>query len=167
MRCLSSNSHTPIVSLFNHGSTIFSPRSKRNLQPTTFALGNRKQADNCERVTLGPKIHLEVSCSSICSVPILLRQETKTDAQKYRPPPGTLELRPTHVLPFALGNRTDSTISVRDLGGGQSIPVRTMDSNKRVPSSFQQLEKLGEGTYATVGRSHEYLQRELKANVHN
>lgn len=65
-----------------------------------------------------------------------------------RPPPGLL--RPTQV--FSLTNRTDSTISVRDLGGGQHTQKPDMD-NKRNPSSFQQLEKLGEGTYATVRQS--------------
>jgi len=62
-----------------------------------------------------------------------------------------IRLQPTHVGTLAVGSlsaedRTDSTISVRSLGGGQKIEV--MD--KRHPSSFQQLEKLGEGTYATV-----------------
>ncbi|KAF2225162.1 kinase-like domain-containing protein [Elsinoe ampelina] len=61
-----------------------------------------------------------------------------------RPPP--TRLHPTHVGTLSLENRSDSTISVRSLGGGQRIPP--MD--KRHPSSFQQLEKLGEGTYATV-----------------
>lgn len=52
-------------------------------------------------------------------------------------------------------NRTDSSISVRNLGGGSGSTtplVPTMD-NRRHPSSFQQLEKLGEGTYATVRRA--------------
>ncbi|KAI9677965.1 MAG: negative regulator of the PHO system [Bathelium mastoideum] len=62
-----------------------------------------------------------------------------------RPPPPTL--KPTHVGTLSLNDRSDSTISVRDLGAGQQIVE--MD-NKRHPSSFQQLEKLGEGTYATV-----------------
>ncbi|KAF2154923.1 Pkinase-domain-containing protein [Myriangium duriaei CBS 260.36] len=61
-----------------------------------------------------------------------------------RPPP--TRLQPTHVGTLSLENRSDSTISVRSLGGGQRVPP--MD--KRHPSSFQQLEKLGEGTYATV-----------------
>ncbi|OCL08983.1 Pkinase-domain-containing protein [Glonium stellatum] len=62
-----------------------------------------------------------------------------------RPPPGNL--RPTHVGTLSLDDRTDSSISVRNLGGGRHIPVK-MD--RKHPSSFQQLEKLGEGTYATV-----------------
>jgi negative regulator of PHO system len=49
-------------------------------------------------------------------------------------------------------NRTDSSISVRNLGEGQIIPVVPVMDNRRHPSSFQQLEKLGEGTYATVRR---------------
>ncbi|KAF2756312.1 Pkinase-domain-containing protein [Pseudovirgaria hyperparasitica] len=61
-----------------------------------------------------------------------------------RPPPGNL--RPTHAGTLAIGSRTDSSISVRSLGGDHQVPI--MD--KRHPSSFQQLEKLGEGTYATV-----------------
>ncbi|KAL1390044.1 kinase-like domain-containing protein [Phyllosticta capitalensis] len=61
-----------------------------------------------------------------------------------RPPP--TRLKPIHVATLSLENRSDSTISIRNLGGGHSIVV--MD--KRHPSSFQQLEKLGEGTYATV-----------------
>ncbi|KAH0147194.1 Pkinase-domain-containing protein, partial [Aureobasidium melanogenum] len=60
--------------------------------------------------------------------------------------PPHARLHPTHVGTLSLDNRSDSTISVRSLGGGQRIPP--MD--KRHPSSFQQLEKLGEGTYATV-----------------
>lgn len=62
--------------------------------------------------------------------------------------PPHARLHPTHVGTLSLDNRSDSTISVRSLGGGQRIPP--MD--KRHPSSFQQLEKLGEGTYATVRR---------------
>lgn len=61
-------------------------------------------------------------------------------------------LHPTHVGTLSLENRSDSTISVRSLGGGQRIPP--MD--KRHPSSFQQLEKLGEGTYATVSQHHRH-----------
>ena len=64
---------------------------------------------------------------------------------RSRPPPG--KLKPTHVGTLSLEDRSDSSISVRDLGGGPNIVI--MD-NKRHPSSFQQLEKLGEGTYATV-----------------
>ncbi|KAF2093680.1 Pkinase-domain-containing protein, partial [Rhizodiscina lignyota] len=61
-----------------------------------------------------------------------------------RPPPG--KLRPTHVATLDLEQRTDSSISVRSLGGSEKIAPM----NGRHPSSFQQLEKLGEGTYATV-----------------
>ncbi|KAF1984170.1 Pkinase-domain-containing protein [Aulographum hederae CBS 113979] len=61
-----------------------------------------------------------------------------------RPPPTSLH--PTHVGTLSVADRTDSSISVRSLGGGQTVPA--MD--RRHPSSFQQLEKLGEGTYATV-----------------
>ncbi|WPA96712.1 negative regulator of the PHO system [Cercospora beticola] len=60
--------------------------------------------------------------------------------------PPDIRLLPTHVSTLSVANRTDSNISVRSLGG--SHKVEPMD--KRHPSSFQQLEKLGEGTYATV-----------------
>jgi negative regulator of PHO system len=66
-----------------------------------------------------------------------------------RPPPVS-ELKATHAGTLAVPNRTDSSISVRNLGEGQIIPVVPTMDNRRHPSSFQQLEKLGEGTYATV-----------------
>ncbi|KAF2728532.1 Pkinase-domain-containing protein [Polyplosphaeria fusca] len=75
-----------------------------------------------------------------------------------RPPPG--KLKPTHAGTLSVANRTDSSISVRNLGGGQAIPV--MD-NRRHPSSFQQLEKLGEGTYATVFKGRNRQTGELVA----
>ena len=65
-----------------------------------------------------------------------------------RPLPG--KLKPTHAGTLAVANRTDSSISVRNLGGGQTIPTIPIMDNRRHPSSFQQLEKLGEGTYATA-----------------
>lgn len=66
-----------------------------------------------------------------------------------RAPPGG-SLKPVHAGTITLPNRTDSSISVRNLSDGYIVPlVPTMD-NRRHPSSFQQLEKLGEGTYATV-----------------
>lgn len=73
------------------------------------------------------------------------------DPKFTRREPLETRLHPTHVGTLAVGSlsagqRTDSNISVRSLGGGHRIEV--MD--KRHPSSFQQLEKLGEGTYATV-----------------
>lgn len=63
-----------------------------------------------------------------------------------RPPPGSL--KPAIAGTFAVPFRTESSISVRNLGDGEAIQ-QSMDS-RRNPSSFQQLEKLGEGTYATV-----------------
>lgn len=53
-------------------------------------------------------------------------------------PPSPTARRQLHSLP--------STISLQNLDTAE--PDATMD--KRHPSSFQQLEKLGEGTYATV-----------------
>lgn len=71
------------------------------------------------------------------------------DPKFTRQEPLKTRLHPTHVgttLALNPGQRTDSNISVRSLGGGRRIEL--MD--KRHPNSFQQLEKLGEGTYATV-----------------
>jgi serine/threonine protein kinase len=70
------------------------------------------------------------------------------DPKFTRQEPLETRLHPTTVgtLALAAGQRTDSNISVRSLGGGHRIEI--MD--KRHPNSFQQLEKLGEGTYATV-----------------
>ncbi|KAH3910831.1 hypothetical protein HBI56_004150 [Parastagonospora nodorum] len=78
-----------------------------------------------------------------------------------RPPPG--ELKATHAGTLAVPFRTDSSISVRNLGGGQIIPVVPIMDNRRHPSSFQQLEKLGEGTYATVFKGRNRQTGELVA----
>jgi hypothetical protein len=66
-----------------------------------------------------------------------------------RPPPG--DLKPVHAGTLTVPNRTDSSISVRNLSDGHTEPIVPTMDNRRHPSSFQQLEKLGEGTYATVG----------------
>jgi negative regulator of the PHO system len=94
---------------------------------------------------------------------------TLWDPKYTRREPPDIRLHPTHVGTLSVGNRNDSNISVRSLGGGNKID--SMD--KRHPSSFQQLEKLGEGTYATVCFSHHiynvdlanssYVDRSLKA----
>ncbi|KAF2000271.1 Pkinase-domain-containing protein [Amniculicola lignicola CBS 123094] len=76
-----------------------------------------------------------------------------------RPPPG--KLGPTNAGTLSV-DRTDSSISIRNLGGGQTIPASAMD-NRRNPSSFQQLEKLGEGTYATVFKGRNRQTGELVA----
>ena len=88
------------------------------------------------------------------SPPPLLRiasQITTAGAElwKYsdRPPRGSL--KPAIAGTFAVPFRTESSISVRNLGDGEALQKHRMDS-RRNPSSFQQLEKLGEGTYATV-----------------
>lgn len=65
-----------------------------------------------------------------------------------RPPP--IGLQPTYVGKLGLEDRTDSSISLRSLGGGQRFLQPQAQMDKRHPNSFQQLEKLGEGTYATV-----------------
>ena len=66
-----------------------------------------------------------------------------------RAPPGNL--KPVHAGTLVAPQRTDSSISVRNLGDGHTVPIVPTMDNRRHPSSFQQLEKLGEGTYATVG----------------
>ncbi|KAF2823509.1 Pkinase-domain-containing protein [Ophiobolus disseminans] len=78
-----------------------------------------------------------------------------------RPPPG--ELKATHAGTLAVPYRTDSSISVKNLGEGQIIPVVPSMDNRRHPSSFQQLEKLGEGTYATVFKGRNRQTGELVA----
>ncbi|PVH97814.1 Pkinase-domain-containing protein [Periconia macrospinosa] len=80
-----------------------------------------------------------------------------------RPPPG--KLKPTHAGTLSLADRTDSSISVRNLGGGQSVPTPATPAmdNRKHPSSFQQLEKLGEGTYATVFKGRNRQTGELVA----
>jgi hypothetical protein len=60
--------------------------------------------------------------------------------------PPAIVIRPTHVGTLTIDARTDSNISVTSLGGGNRVEIM----EKRHPASFQQLEKLGEGTYATV-----------------
>ena len=65
------------------------------------------------------------------------------------PPSPTAQRLPIHV---------PSTISVRNLDNEEE-PV-AMD--KRHPSSFQQLEKLGEGTYATVCRRRGRIGTEIR-----
>ncbi|KAF2834097.1 Pkinase-domain-containing protein [Patellaria atrata CBS 101060] len=65
-----------------------------------------------------------------------------------RPPPTTL--KPTHFATISVENRTDSSISVRNLGGGQSVPAMASKAINPEEKRFEQLEKLGEGTYATV-----------------
>ncbi|KAF2461515.1 kinase-like domain-containing protein [Lineolata rhizophorae] len=76
-----------------------------------------------------------------------------------RPPPP--ELRPSHAGTLAINDRSDSTVSVRSLTSGSNRSVPVMD--KRHPSSFQQLEKLGEGTYATVFKGRNRQTGELVA----
>ncbi|KAF2022188.1 Pkinase-domain-containing protein [Aaosphaeria arxii CBS 175.79] len=77
-----------------------------------------------------------------------------------RPPPGNL--RPTHAGTLSVANRTDSSISIRNLGDSEPPFTPNMD-NRRHPSSFQQLEKLGEGTYATVFKGRNRQTGELVA----
>ncbi|KAF2084327.1 Pkinase-domain-containing protein [Saccharata proteae CBS 121410] len=103
-------------------------------QPPTTA-----KSTASSRASTAPPSPLAI-CEQLTSASAILFDPRYTN----RPPPTVL--RPTHVGTLSLEDRTDSSISVRSLGGGQIVPV--MD--KRHPSSFQQLEKLGEGTYATV-----------------
>ena len=81
----------------------------------------------------------------VCTPASILFNPTFTSRQRPSPappfrtfPPSPTAIRLPHSLP--------STISVQNLDPEES--KEAMD--KRHPSSFQQLEKLGEGTYATV-----------------
>jgi negative regulator of the PHO system len=73
---------------------------------------------------------------------------TSRERPSPRPPFRTFPPSPkAERLPVSI----PSTISVQNLD--KEEPVAAMD--KRHPSSFQQLEKLGEGTYATVCVEHD------------
>ncbi|RYN88941.1 Negative regulator of the PHO system [Alternaria tenuissima] len=78
-----------------------------------------------------------------------------------RAPPGSL--KPVHAGTLVAPQRTDSSISVRNLGDGHTVPIVPTMDNRRHPSSFQQLEKLGEGTYATVFKGRNRQTGELVA----
>ncbi|EMD65617.1 hypothetical protein COCSADRAFT_354868 [Bipolaris sorokiniana ND90Pr] len=82
-----------------------------------------------------------------------------------RAPPGSLH--PVHAGTLVPPHRTDSSISVRNLGdgdaNGDTTPIVPTMDNRRHPSSFQQLEKLGEGTYATVFKGRNRQTGELVA----
>lgn len=77
--------------------------------------------------------------SSILFDPQFTSRQKPSPAPPFRtfPPSPTTERRPPQV---------PSTISLQNLESESS----TREMDKRHPSSFQQLEKLGEGTYATV-----------------
>jgi hypothetical protein len=81
----------------------------------------------------------------VCTPASVLFDSSFTSRQRSSPalpfrtfPPSPTAIRLPHSLP--------STISVQNLDPEEN----TADMDKRHPSSFQQLEKLGEGTYATV-----------------
>ncbi|RYN52980.1 Negative regulator of the PHO system [Alternaria tenuissima] len=78
-----------------------------------------------------------------------------------RAPPGSL--KPVHAGTLVAPQRTDSSISVRNLGDGHTVPIVPTMDNRRHPSYFQQLEKLGEGTYATVFKGRNRQTGELVA----
>ena len=82
----------------------------------------------------------------ICTPASLLFDPKYTSRERPSPLPPFRTFPPSPTaqrIPFSV----PSTISVQNLDKEES--QATMD--KRHPSSFQQLEKLGEGTYATVG----------------
>jgi pyruvate/2-oxoacid:ferredoxin oxidoreductase alpha subunit len=78
--------------------------------------------------------------SSILFDPEITSRQKPSAAPPFRtfPPSPTNDRRPPPHVP--------STISLQNL----DIEATTAEMDKRHPSSFQQLEKLGEGTYATV-----------------
>lgn len=87
---------------------------------------------------------------------LAILNDLSTPASLLFDPRYTSRQRPSPKIPFRtfppsptaqrLPHSLPSTISVQNLDTGE--PAAAMD--KRHPSSFQQLEKLGEGTYATV-----------------
>jgi hypothetical protein len=83
--------------------------------------------------------------NSICTPATVLFDPRFTTRQRPSPSPPFRTFPPSPALARAFFS-VPSTISVRNLDDTE--PPAEMD--KRHPSSFQQLEKLGEGTYATV-----------------
>lgn len=96
------------------------------------------------------------TASSTSKDALAILQGLTTPAALLFDPRFTSRLRPSPKIPFRtyppspssqrLPHSLPSTISIQNLDPGESAEV--MD--KRHPQSFQQLEKLGEGTYATV-----------------
>lgn len=152
--------------MHNDSASIFKPHilERRNGTTSLQLLINPSQLP-C-RAFAGPRFgHISTTASSSLPIARATASRSKTsptpltvanqlttpraelwDPKFTRREPPDIHLHPTHVGTLSVGNRTDSNISVRSLGGGHKIEA--MD--KRHPSSFQQLEKLGEGTYATV-----------------
>nr|POE59149.1 negative regulator of the pho system [Quercus suber] len=146
-----------IQSIDRHYDQAISPNSNSNLKsastdrlflplasPPTSTLATPTQ----ERTSIPSNRSGAATPSSPLTVASLITTARATlwDPKYTRREPPDIRLQPTHVGTLSVGERTDSNISVRSLGGGNKI--ESMD--KRHPSSFQQLEKLGEGTYATV-----------------
>lgn len=71
------------------------------------------------------------------------------------PPTPRIDNRPIAKLP--------SNISIRELVNASEIQEQAAKMDKRNPNSFQQLEKLGEGTYATVFKGRNRQTGELVA----
>lgn len=82
---------------------------------------------------------------TICTPASVLFDPKFTSRQRPSPSPPFRTFPPSPALARAFFS-VPSTISIRNLDNTE--PPVEMD--KRHPSSFQQLEKLGEGTYATV-----------------
>jgi hypothetical protein len=157
---------TPPLSVADHRHLYPSspePRDRAHISASTSAsLPTRTHLHTSTTASPAPAHDRSRSPSLSPSPPPLLRiasQITTAGAElwKYsdRPPRGSLKPAIAGTSSFAVPFRTESSISVRNLGDGEASLLQhhqkhnKMDS-RRNPSSFQQLEKLGEGTYATV-----------------
>jgi hypothetical protein len=109
---------------------------------------NRSHPTSCALFTTaslhGSKDALDI-LNQICTPASILFDPKVTSRQRPSPSPPFRTFPPSPALARAFFS-VPSTISVRNLDDTE--PPVEMD--KRHPSSFQQLEKLGEGTYATV-----------------
>ncbi|KAF2747627.1 Pkinase-domain-containing protein [Sporormia fimetaria CBS 119925] len=120
---------------------------------------SRSSAEQPRSTTPPPSDQLHIASQLTTASAILWDQRYTT-----RPPP--TRLRPTHAGTLSVPVRTDSSISIRELSdpsNPNTIPVVPVMDNRRTPSSFQQLEKLGEGTYATVFKGRNRQTGELVA----
>ncbi|CZR67391.1 probable PHO85-cyclin-dependent protein kinase [Phialocephala subalpina] len=122
---------------------------------------NRSRPTPCALFTTaslhGSKDALDI-LNKICTPASILFDPKVTSRQRPSPSPPFRTFPPSPALARAFFS-VPSTISVRNLDDTE--PPVEMD--KRHPSSFQQLEKLGEGTYATVFKGRNRQTGELVA----
>jgi hypothetical protein len=128
-------------------------RHGKHHTPTTipFSLPSLQLAHSFPRARRSSKTAQPAPAESPSSTLRIARQLTTASTILWDPHfTSRPQLKAT--LAGALATRTDSSISVRNLGEGHATSAAPAMDNRRHPSSFQQLEKLGEGTYATVRR---------------